>query len=177
MPLVCLAFDPGIFHSRGFDDFKLFKLRPLLDSPPNEFGQVLYPLLAFQLAAMMLWLCLGWTLRRVAGWFDGVFILGAASAYLIGVLLLPMSLLGIFAMGIGLMGFTPWLTGYAYLRRAKRARTIGRQRQSNRVYFSLVAVGFLSALVIPLAITFVIFGTDPINSLADTFTIFRFDDI
>jgi hypothetical protein len=163
MPIVCLVFDPMIFRNGG-DPFDAGPANGNWSSL-NDFGRVAYPLLGFQLAMMLLWLAAGWWLRRCAGFFAGVFLVGTAAAYLIGLCMLPISLFGLLFLGIGVLGFTPWLTGYAYLRRMRRANIVGKAHQNKIAYCGSLATGIVAAIVIPLVTTVLLFGDDAIQRL------------
>ena len=82
------------------------------------FGAVLAFLTAVCFSvAMITWLAFGWPLRAFGGFFVGVFSIGMLCANVIGIFLIPLSLIGIILGGVGLLGFTPLVTGYAYFRR------------------------------------------------------------
>ncbi len=157
MPIVCLVFDPVVFRNFGppLTDYSWSSLKASL----SPLGQLAYPALAFQLASMLIWLAAGYSLRHVAGFFAGVFVVGAVTAFAIGLCLLPLSFVGLFAMlGIGAMGVTPWFTGYAYFRRMRRAHVLGKAYQNQSAYRATLVAGLAAAIVIPLVTTMLLFG-------------------
>jgi hypothetical protein len=46
----------------------------------------------------------------------------------VGLVILPLSVIGVLFMGIGLLGFTPWLVGLVHFRCARRARLVAEER-------------------------------------------------
>lgn len=134
-PILCFAFDPVVFRG-GVGGDPLF---------PN-FKVYVYLFSGMELLMLSLWLGAGagfqlWNdLSGAALLVGGVFCLAA------GVILMPFSLMGLI-IGIGVFGFTPFLTGIVFLRNGVRALQSPRTHTSvfNRAVTillgSLVAIG------------------------------------
>lgn len=108
-PILCFVFDPIVFRSAEFGP-------PLF---PNYQGFV-YLVSGIEILLLSVWLVWGRHLQpatRIAG---GVLMSGAIVSGVIGLVLLPFSLLGL-SLGIGALGFIPFLTALVYLRNAKSA--------------------------------------------------------
>lgn len=133
MPLICAAFDPIVFtHDGMLGEYKVFA----------------HILSATSIMAMAAWLLWGERLRWVAAPLGGLFIAGSFISFIVGVILLPYSLMGLFFM-IGFLGFTPLLSGLVYLRNGIRAvRTSTDHLDDNSVWQAAVLTAML-ALVIP----------------------------
>lgn len=101
LPLLCLALDPIVFRSVGV-------LEPYAAPAYGTIG------LAF--LSLAIWLLF----RRAAFVLAGALAAGAGFALLIGIVLLPYSVFGMLAF-IGVLGFSPFLTSFVYLRNAVRA--------------------------------------------------------
>jgi len=103
------------------------------------------------------------TTRRQSGFFAGVLIVGCFIASVIGTLMLPLSLFGLLFV-IGVLGFTPFLTAYAFGRNALRAFPLRLAEHGQRPFAAfLVASGITFAISVPLVINWA-FG-DQLNEL------------
>lgn len=120
MPLVCLAFNPGLVHG-GAD---------LADPPPHgerpslmlhNYPSTPYAAFLVQMLAIVVWLCGGATRPTAAAVLSAVFAVGAALVLGIGLSFLPISLVCIVLMGIGLLGFTPLFTAWTYFEQQRVA--------------------------------------------------------
>ncbi len=136
-PLICLIADPIVFRSDGnlgdrgvLADYALFA----------------YLFIGLQAVALAAWLLLGRRLGAGGAWFAGPLAAGAIFAGVVGLAILPLSLIGLLFI-IGILGFTPWLTSFVYLRNALRAYAgaWGVVRPSARRF--LAGVGLLCALL------------------------------
>jgi len=107
-PILCFVFDPIVFRSAYFG--------PALFPDYQAFA---YLVSGIEIFVLIIWLLLSGHLPapRLAG---GVLMAGALFSGVIGMALLPFSLLGL-SMGIGIFGFIPFLTALVYLRNAKSA--------------------------------------------------------
>lgn len=113
-PILCFVFDPIVFRSSDFGS-------PLF---PNYQGFV-YLVSGIEILLLTFWLVCGRHLQpatRIAG---GILMSGAIFSGLIGLVLLPFSLLGL-SVGIGALGFIPFLTALVYLRNAKSSFQLAR---------------------------------------------------
>jgi hypothetical protein len=108
-PVLCFAFDPVVFRD-GFMGRPLFQ----------EFQLFAYSFSALEIAALSAWLLFGARLSRGRGFIGGVLVGGALFCLATGLVLLPFSVLGLM-FGIGIFGFTPFVTAIVYLRNGCRA--------------------------------------------------------
>lgn len=155
-PILCFVFDPVVFRSWGFGP-ALF---------PNYQGFV-YLASGIEILLLSTWLVLGQRLQpatRIAG---GMLMTGAVVSGLIGLVLLPFSLLGL-SLGIGAFGFIPFLTALVYLRNAKSAFQLARpshlsgsSMQERKLpsldgtgWVGATIMGFVLVLGVPAALTF-----------------------
>jgi hypothetical protein len=63
--------------------------------------------------------------------------------------MLPIAVLGIFAMLLGLLGTTPWFTAWAYWRQCQRALAIADAPLSRKRRIATVAAGVAFAVAVP----------------------------
>lgn len=105
LPVLCFALDPG-FVNGSIPTF----LMP-------QFPLAALALCAVSMLALLLWHVGGRNLPGIAAILAGVLSAGGVVALLVGFSLLPYSLLGIF-IGIGVLGFVPFLTAFVYGRAA-----------------------------------------------------------
>src|SRR6185436_11939312 len=76
---------------------------------------------ALEITALCLWFIFGGSLRFVSAFIGSLLIWGGIASASIGLILLPFSLFGITFFGIGLLGFTPFVTAVVYWRNGFRA--------------------------------------------------------
>lgn len=129
-PIVCFIADPIVFTG-------------IMGGIFSPFQFYVYTTSAISIVALVVWLCLREHLGSYGPVLGGVFTAGAALSGVIGVIILPFSLAGIFLYFVGLAGFTPFLTAFVYLRNALRAfaATEGsRSRELKRVVTIVAAV-------------------------------------
>ena len=114
-PILCFVLDPGILKSGsfGFD----FDLR--LAIFPQLQGFV-YLVSGLEILLLLVWLVGGRQPKSATHLVGGVLMSGAIFSGLIGTILLPFTLMGLF-LGIGVFGFVPFLTALVYLRNARSA--------------------------------------------------------
>jgi hypothetical protein len=102
-PILCIKFDPMVFNE-------------LLPS-----SQVfVYSIIGLEIATLALWLLLGTHLKLLAGFIGGILLSGALFSFVIGIFLLPLSILGLILI-VGILGFTPFFTCFVFLRNGVRA--------------------------------------------------------
>lgn len=111
LPVACLVFDPIVFRSDGWG------FGPVL----GPFRLFAYALIALEIAALAAWLALRGRAREWCGVLGGVMTAGAHFSLVVGVVLLPFSLLGLMLF-IGVLGFSPFLAALVYWRNGRRAR-------------------------------------------------------
>lgn len=110
MPIACLCTDPVVFqnHDGG-------------GAIVSVSGGVLavYSLVGWQMLNLIAaWFLVG-VQANVRAWFAGTFLIGTVTAFTIGICILPLTLIGVIFV-IGVLGFTPFLTGYVFLVACKR---------------------------------------------------------
>jgi hypothetical protein len=110
MPAVCFALDPVIFRS-GINAKGAFL------GTYKPFAYLLSFALIMTMSAWLLW---GKKLKVFNGLLSGLFALGGLIALVIGIVIFPLSVLGLLLL-IGLLGFVPLFTSVVYLRTAVRA--------------------------------------------------------
>lgn len=113
LPLVCLLFDPLVFRS----DLG----KPLLDG--YEIGGIGSMIVG--MISLGAWLALG----RFPAFIVGMLAGGAIFAFVLGCLLLPVSIVALFVV-LGVLGFTPFATAFVFARNAVRAFDAAGQRWS-----------------------------------------------
>jgi hypothetical protein len=109
LPVLCLVFDPLVFRYGVL-------------GPPlaGQFQFFAYGFIALEIITLAVWLAVG---RRAGEWcgvIGGIMSAGALFSVVVGVCLLPFSLLGLMIL-VGALGFTPFITAFIYLRNARRA--------------------------------------------------------
>lgn len=110
MPIVCFVFDPTVFKGNIFSG-----------TAELGFAKPFAYILSFSLImAMSAWLIWGEKLKWLNAFLAGLFAVGAGISFVIGVILSPLSLIGLIIF-IGILGFTPLLTAIVYFRSAFRA--------------------------------------------------------
>jgi hypothetical protein len=85
------------------------------------------------------------------GLIAGIFFVGSGVAVIIGIVLLPMSLLGLLVC-LGVLGFIPFLTAYVYFRNGLRALSRAKEQNPSQSMPRLVTsilTGVLLILCIP----------------------------
>ncbi|HEX8722579.1 MAG TPA: hypothetical protein VF736_18325 [Pyrinomonadaceae bacterium] len=141
LPALCFAADPVVFRGwllggRGFY---------------GRFQFYVYSVGAMELLALAAWLFPSLLGRRRPAVLAGVLLAGGVFSFGLGLLILPLSLLGLLVV-VGVLGFTPFVTGVVYLRNGLRAaaqcRTEGALRAGTT---AAIAFGFVFALGAPLA--------------------------
>lgn len=110
LPLLCLVFDPFVFNTASCEG-------PLLDWP---IALTTYSAMGLGLTTLLIWLISGPRLRRGLAFLAGILWAGAAVALLLGIILLPFSLIGLLII-FGIAGFTPFLTAFVFFRNGSAA--------------------------------------------------------
>jgi len=110
LPLLCIYFDPFVFrtwsagHGMMLGDYQIF----------------VYALSAVAILGMAAWLLWGERLGWLNGPLAGLFFAAGIVSASVGIVLIPISLLGSLAV-IGMLGFTPLLASIVFLRNGVRA--------------------------------------------------------
>jgi hypothetical protein len=108
-PVLCLIADPIVFKSDLIS-------APLL----ADYQFFAYLVAAIEVPLLAIWLLHGARFKSAALVIGGALMAGAFFSFLIGMAILPFSLLGLVFL-IGIFGFTPFLAALVYLRNAIRA--------------------------------------------------------
>lgn len=138
LPVICVVADPMVFKgamsSRG----------ALL----GEYKPFAYTLSFVSIILMMLFLLFGRKLRWFNGVLAGLFLVGSSVCLIVGVLLLPFSLLGLIFL-IGALGFTPLFSGFVYLRNSIRAIDLAEPLINKKLLFNLIGISAMFSFVLP----------------------------
>jgi hypothetical protein len=141
-PILCFVFDPIAFKSWEVGD-ALFP----------KYQAFVYLVSGIEILLLILQISFGKQLQSTSRIVGGMLMSGAIFAGLIGLVLLPFSFLGLF-LGIGVFGFTPFLTALVYLRNARSAFRLARALDAkgtswerNYTHVSVYG-GWLSATII-----------------------------
>ena len=108
-PILCFYFDPIVFKGSFVQQ-----------STIQSYQLFAYGVTAVEVSVLAVWLLFG---ARLGGWsrpVGGVLISGAVFSAAIGVLILPLSIIGLILV-IGILGFIPFITAFVYLRVGWRA--------------------------------------------------------
>jgi hypothetical protein len=140
-PVLCFVFDPIVFKGgllRGSGILASYQL-------------VAYLISAIEIATLIMWFTLGRQLNSWSALISGVLVTGAAFSALIGFLISPFTLIGLVVL-IGVLGFTPFLTAFVYLRTALRAIKV--EDQNSLFGRSLLAVlGSVLSIALPVLVS------------------------
>lgn len=142
-PTLCLVLDPLVFRGGV----------PVLGGGAlyEDFQFYAYTISAVEMVALCAWMCVarGGGGRPAA--LAGMLLAGAAFSLLVGLAILPYSVIGILFFLVGLLGFVPFLTAFVFLRNAWRAAaTLGRGAVGSPARAALaLACGFVFALGAP----------------------------
>lgn len=137
LPILCLAFDPFVFRANGFG-------RPLA----AQFQLFAYTLIAIEIVALGVWLGAGKRAEEWCGVLGGIMWTGALFSAVVGVILLPFSILGLMFF-IGIFGFTPFLTAFIYWRNARRALAFAGAQVPRAGFFVTLLLGATLSLGMP----------------------------
>jgi len=130
LPLLCFAYDPIL---RGW-------------TPKGR--AAVYLAVGFQILLLAAWKLVGPATRRHAGFFAGAFSVGVILAALIGTFLLPFSMIGLL-IGIGVLGFTPFLTAWVLARNVGQAFRQALPPSHKRPDSWPLVAGLLTAIGVP----------------------------
>lgn len=146
LPVVCLLFDPYVFSSA---DFELQSFQSLLDNRSISSLSILaYAALGYQMLLLSIWLLWGQKTEKLSAFFSGSLAVGFLLAMTIGILMLPITIIGL-TIFIGVLGFTPFFTARAFFRRMRQAAKRGLAAQSTGRFALLFFLGSLAAVVLP----------------------------
>jgi hypothetical protein len=142
-PLACFYADPVVFKSGKF----FYVGHPMY----AHYQLFAYLLSAIAIAVFLTWLCFENHFGAYCPLISGVFMAGAAFSLIIGIIILPYSLLGLMFV-IGIAGFTPFLTAFVYLRNSIKA--FRRSSHNDMALIAGAVLGVLIAIGLPALITY-----------------------
>jgi hypothetical protein len=142
VPVLCFIFDPVVFQDKfggGIGGFY------------RGVSFYAYTLSAAEILALGCWLYFGARASRWAAPAAGIFLAGALFSFVLGVAILPLSVVGLLFL-VGALGFVPFLTALVYLRVGVRALrlVLGGDEAAGRAT-AWVTLGLLFTLVAPAA--------------------------
>jgi len=113
LPILFLLLDPIVFKS------------PLMLGPAylEDYQLLAYLFCSLEIGLFLTWRTFRLPLRRFSMVFAGAFFVGAIFSTVIGVLILPFSVVGLIII-LGVLGFTPFVTAFVFLRNGVRAARI-----------------------------------------------------
>lgn len=136
MPIICFFFDPVVFNRWPGD-------RGIL----GDYTPLAYTLALVSIVSMIAWLGWGKHFRFANAVFGGLFAVGGLISLVVGVALLPLSLLALIFL-IGALGFTPLFTSVIYFRNSYRAFLTAEETvPRSLVYHTFFLVGILSFVI------------------------------
>jgi len=134
-PLVCLIFDPFVF-TQFLSCFQIFA----------------YCFIGLEMIVLIGWLVFGERFFWWGGFIAGIFLSGALFSFALGIILLPLSILGSILI-IGSLGFIPFFTSIVFFQNSKRAFYKIYKHKINRIWLiSSLLLGMSLAVVIPSSI-------------------------
>jgi hypothetical protein len=136
-PILCFVFDPIVFHS-GFLGAPLFP----------AYQPIVYLFSGFEIVLLSFWLIMGPGSELWNAMFGAALLCGGLFCLAIGCILLPFSAMGLI-LGIGLFGFTPFLTALVYLRNGSRALRAKSYESSTFTRLVGALCGCLLVLAVP----------------------------
>ncbi len=142
-PIACFALQPALLHGmqsmlpglRFIDTFWLFS----------------YGVMGQEMLALALWLAFRDRPGAWSAWLSGVLLAGALFAGGLGLVLLPISLIGLLAV-IGILGFVPFLTSAVFFAHAAEAYRRARRVAGNAIGLGLLVLGGLMVVGGPAAV-------------------------
>lgn len=140
-PVLCFTFDPFVFKD-GFGGGLL-----------RDYQMLVYLASALEIIGLVTWMIWGSKAPEATTLFGGILIAGAVVSGVIGLAILPFSLLGLLFL-IGALGFIPFVTSFVYLRNARRAFTFGRRYLTENAIAGGAVLGFIIALGAPFALSY-----------------------
>ena len=133
LPVVCFTFDPIVFTNETYlGDYK-------------SFG---YIFSFVSVMAMSAWLIWGAKLKGFNAILAGLFSVGSVVAFGIGIIIFPISLLGLIIL-IGALGFTPLFTTVVFLRNSVRAFQAAKPFLEKKILIYAFSLAALFSAVVP----------------------------
>jgi len=140
-PVLCFVFDPVVFQGGLLG-------RPFFP----EYQTFVYLFSGIEMVLLCLWLVMGVGSELSNAMLGGALMVGGVFCSAIGILLFPFSVMGLM-LGIGLLGFTPFMTALVYLRNGWRALRTHASQPSTFTRATGSACGLLLVAGIPIALS------------------------
>jgi hypothetical protein len=144
-PVLCFYFDPFVFRQSGIGGIGGGAWFPQLDV-------LVYSFAAIEISFLIL-VMMG---AKLPPWFygfaAGILVVGFVFCFLIGMALLPFSVIGLIIYLIGLLGLIPFFTGIVYLRNLKLAHHLATLQTDPSRRLAPAVLGMIVALAIPVAL-------------------------
>ena len=135
-PIFCFAADPFVFKGSLGGRAWL-----------GEYMPFAYTLAFVSIVSMIVWLAWGKHFQFANAIFGGLFAVGGLISLLVGLVLLPFSLLGLIVL-VGILGLTPLFTSVIYFRNSYRAFLSAEETvPQSLVYHTFFLVGILSFVI------------------------------
>jgi hypothetical protein len=147
IPLICVAADPIVFRSDSLGGALLGSYRPFA-----------YLLSAASILGMAAWLLWGPRLGMLAAPLAGLFFVGSVISFLVGVVLFPFSLIGLFVYFVGFLGFTPLFSGIVFLRNGVQAYRTSLRGLDDQTAWQAAFLAALFAFVTPYVVNVEVSG-------------------
>ncbi len=140
MPVICFAFDPIVFETIGIGKSYLGNYKP--------FAYILSFISVMAMSSFLIW---GKKLKWVNGFLAGLFITGSIVSFLVGLFILPISLIGLIIL-IGALGFTPLFSSFVFLRNSIRSYSFAKTCFTRNVLIRSSILSLIFSFTIPLVI-------------------------
>lgn len=141
-PILCLIFDPIIFHNTFFGIGYAYK---------PEVQVFSYTAIGLGILTLAYWLTLGKRVGLFIGFITGILLVGAWFCLMVGIILIPVSLLGLLFF-VGIFGFIPFFTSFVFLQNGIRAFYQAIDRFNTGWLVSSIAMGIAFAIAIPITV-------------------------
>ncbi|HEV7842869.1 MAG TPA: hypothetical protein VGO69_04190 [Pyrinomonadaceae bacterium] len=140
LPVLCFIFDPIVFRGNFIGGAPLF----------GKLQFLAYAIAFIEISTLLIWLRARERLGAHAVTVGGFLYTGALISLLIGIVLLPLSLIGL-VFGIGILGFTPFVTFIVFWRNGRRAINLCLERVSRERKLGALVLGIIFVVGGPLA--------------------------
>jgi hypothetical protein len=137
LPVICFVFDPIVFKTSDLGNPLFGTFKP--------FAYLLSFVSIMAMAAFLIW---GAKLNWLNGFLAGLFLCGGIVSFIVGLILFPFSVIGLFLL-IGILGFTPLFSSFVYFRNGFRALQTAKPFLEKSVLIYSVIFGALFSVVVP----------------------------
>lgn len=141
LPILFLVLDPVVFKSPRF----------LGPAYLEDYQLLAYLFCSLEIGLFLTWRTFRLPLRRFSSAFAGAFFAGAIFSTVIGIVILPLSVVGLMLV-IGVFGFAPFVTAFVFLRNGVRAARININAAALLSRLSTAALGAALVIGMPSAV-------------------------